>query len=159
MRRRNAWLVVPGIIALLGTAAILWAVEAFPFTDEDPNDDPEERSTDLATDLKGMWRTRRLRSQHDPSHGESPRASTPAAIKAASRVFNTVQLIGLTREEVVSTLGDPKTSSDSIYNFPFYPGPPGGMVYRFDTGSYGWQFNLHPDDKEKVSKVERLWIH
>jgi hypothetical protein len=81
------------------------------------------------------------------------------AVKAASRVFDTVNLVGLTREEVIARIGDPTTSSDSIYNFPFYPGPPGGMVYRFDTGSHGWQFNLDLDEKGKVSKVERLWIH
>src|SRR5262249_24060869 len=103
--------------------------------------------------------TRRLPGQHDPSHGKDPRASTPDAVKAASRVFSTVDLIGLTREEVVARIGDPSTSSDSIYNFPFRHRPPhGGMVYRFDTGSYGWQFNLHIDEKGRVSRVERLAI-
>jgi hypothetical protein len=147
------------VTALMGTTVALWAVGAFPFAAEAPNDNPEATSTDLEADLERMWRTRRLRGQHDPSHGKGPRASTPAAINAASRVFNTVNLVGLTDEEVVARIGHPRNSSDSIYNFPFYPGPPGGMVYRFDTGSYGWQFNLHLDEKGKVSKVERLWIH
>jgi hypothetical protein len=87
------------------------------------------------------------------------RGSTDAAINAASRVFNTVELVGLTRGEVIATLGDPKTSSDSIYNFPFWPAPKAAMVYRFDSGDYGWQFNLMLDAQGKVCRVERRWIH
>ena len=65
----------------------------------------------------------------------------------------------MTREEVISVLGDPRTSNDSIYNFPFWPAPKGAMVYRFDTGAYGWQFDLLFDEQGKVNEVQRSWIH
>jgi hypothetical protein len=128
-------------------------------SEEDQGDDEQGPSVDLAADLKLMWQTQPLRSTPDPSHGKNPKGSTPEAIDAASRVFKTVKLLGLTREEVVAKIGDPRTSNDSIYNFPFWPVSRGAMVYRFDTGSYGWQFNLYFDAQGKVRKVQRLWIH
>jgi hypothetical protein len=118
----------------------------------------QERSTDLASDLRLMWQTEPLRGQLDSSHGPNPRASTPAAIEAASRVFSTVKLVGLTREDVVAQIGDPRSSNDSIYNFPFHRAPGAGMVYRFDNGCYEWQFNLYFNWAGKVSKVERQGI-
>jgi hypothetical protein len=146
-------------VALAVILLAVWAARAHRHEAEYTLEGDEQGpSTDLTADLKLMWQTEPLRGTPDPSHGKNPRASTDAATKAASRVFNTVNLVGLTREEVVAKLGDPKTSSDSIYNFPFHPSPKGVMVYRFDTGSYGWQFNLHFDATGKVSKVERLWI-
>jgi len=118
------------------------------------------RSTDLAADLKLMWETQPLKGAPDPSHGPNPRASTDRAINAASRVFNTVELLGKTAEDVVALLGDPKVLSDSIYNFPFWPPPKGkSLVYRFDSGAYGWQFNLVLDEDGRVREVERHWIH
>ena len=105
-----------------------------------------------------MWQTQPLRGTPDPSHGNNPRASTPAAIKAASRVFKTVNLLGVTRPGVVAAVGHPKTSSDSIYNFPFYPVRRGVMAYCITNGSYGWQFNIYFDGNGKVRKVQRLGI-
>jgi len=85
--------------------------------------------------------------------------SAPSArLRAASRVFNSVQLVGKTRAEVVGLLGDPQLSSDSIYNFPFYPAQKGSMIYRFDTGSGGWQFDVIFDNNGKVSSIERNGI-
>jgi hypothetical protein len=106
-----------------------------------------------------MWETRRLRGTPDATHGPNPRASTDRAINAASRVFNTVELGGKTRDEVVALLGDPRSSSDSIYNFPFWPAPKGSLVYRFDSGAYGWQFNVILGDDGRVREVQRSWIH
>jgi hypothetical protein len=60
---------------------------------------------------------------------------------------------------VVELLGDPKSSNDSIYNFPFWPAPKASLVYRFDRGAYGWQFNVMVGQDGKVTKVERFWIH
>jgi hypothetical protein len=119
----------------------------------------EEKSSDLSGDIKLMWETRRLGGTPDPTHGPNPRSSTDRAINAASRVFNTVELVGKTREEVVALLGDPKSSSDSIYNFAFWPDPKGALVYRFDSGAYGWQFNVAFGEDGKVREVERHWIH
>ena len=72
---------------------------------------------------------------------------------AAGRVFSTASLVGMHRQKLIETLGDPATSSDSIYNFPFYPPTPGSLVYRFDTGSGGWQFDVVLDDNEIVTKI------
>ena len=112
---------------------------------------PGTKSANLTRDIKAMWATTRL---HDEAF-----ASTGTAIAAADRVFNTVSLVGKTREEVVALLGDPHTSNNSQYNFPFWPAPKGAMVYRFDCGAYGWQFNILFDRHAKVKSVERKWIH
>lgn len=116
-------------------------------------------SENLPGDLRVMWETEPLGGTPDPSHGPNPRASTDRAIRAASRVFNSVELRGRTRDEVVSLLGDPKTSNDSIYNFPFWPAPRRALVYRFDCGAYGWQFHVVFGWRGTVREVERLWIH
>jgi len=118
-----------------------------------------EKSSDLAGDLRLMWETKRLNGTPDPNHGPNPRSSTDRAINAASRVFNTVELDDKTREEVVALLGDPTSSSDSIYNFPFWPAPNASLVYRFDSGAYGWQFNVVLGADGRVREVERHWIH
>jgi hypothetical protein len=157
MKRRYWILLAAAIVAAIAIYAWdAWICEQF--FPESP-DDGTASSTNLARDFRLMWETTRLRGQHDPSHGVNPRASSSRAINAASRVFNSINLVGLSREEVIEQIGDPKTSNESIYNFPFWPAQGGRMVYRFDTGSYGWQFNLIFDDEGKVKKVERLWIH
>jgi hypothetical protein len=56
-------------------------------------------------------------------------------------------------------LGDPKSSSDSISNFSFWPAPTGSLVYRFDSGANGWQFNVLFGEDGRVTSVERHWIH
>ena len=109
------------------------------------------KSADLKHDIKEMWRTKR--------GNDSTFVSSDTAIAAADRVFNTVSLVGKTREEVSALLGDPRHSNNSQYNFPFWPAPKGAMVYRFDCGSYGWQFNILFDHHAKVKNVERKWIH
>jgi hypothetical protein len=121
--------------------------------------DPSTYSRDLPRDIKQMWETPPLSGDAGPQAGPHPRGSTDRAINAASRVFNTAPLVGLTREQVVALLGDPRKSNDSLYNFPFWPAPAGAMVYRFDCGAYGWQFNLPIGIDGKVSAVDRRWIH
>ena len=76
----------------------------------------------------------------------------------AKRVFDSVDLIGMTRDQIIALLGDPRTSNDSIYNFPFYEAPPGTLVYRFDTGAYGWQFNIHFDETGLATQVDHIGI-
>ena len=98
-----------------------------------------------------MWETRRLESGRGA-------ASTHEAQETAERVFAGVDLVGKTREEIYQVVGNPKSSNDSIYNFPFYPVQRGVLVYRFDTGSYGWQFNVMFDADGRVKAVEKLGI-
>jgi len=115
-------------------------------------EDAKAKSTDLAADKKLMWTTSQLEKREVHS-------STREAIWAASRVFNTVSLVGRTREEIIELLGNPKTSNNSVYNFPFFPVAEGTLVYRFDTGAYGWQFNVEFNEKGKAQRVTRRWIH
>jgi len=80
-----------------------------------------------------MWETRSI---------GSGRASTERAQVAAKRFFDAHDLRGKTREEIIAIVGNPTNANDSVYNVPFYPVEPGTLVYRFDTGSHGWQFNI-----------------
>jgi len=115
-------------------------------------EDPKQKSVDLDADKRLMWQT-------SPMNRPNAHSSTREAIWAASRVFNTVELVGKTTEEIVALLGDPKRSNNSMYNFPFWPTSRGALVYRFDTGAYGWQFDVHLDKNGKAARVVRRWIH
>src|SRR5262245_3209813 len=158
---RKRWRVLLLIAVLvLGGGLWLWRAVGVHWVEPLPGRvGAREKSSDVAGDIRLMWETKRLGGTHDPSHGLNPRSSTDRAINAASRVFNSVDLVGKTLEEVLGLLGDPKSSSDSIYNFPFWPAPKGALVYRFDSGAYGWQFNVLFGDDGKVREVERHWIH
>ena len=96
-----------------------------------------------------MWKTKSI---------SSGKASTDRAQEAAKRVFDQLNVEGLTKEEIINKIGDPQRSNDSMYNFPFYPVTNGVLVYRFDTGAYGWQFNIHFDSNGKAIHVEKLGI-
>jgi hypothetical protein len=135
-----------GGLILVGVAAVL-ADWAWPSggDEHDYGLRPDTRSDDLAADLKLMWET-------------EGGASTPKAIRAAERVFATVELAGLTRAEVIDRLGDPRTSSDSRYNFPFYPAGRRALVYRFDNGAWGCQYNVWFGWDGKVRRVQYLMI-
>lgn len=161
--KKSHWLwMLCSILIVTGLVSLWFYVNrsddlAAPYTNQFGED--FEKSNDLEGDLKLMWQTERLGGTPDPTHGPNPRASTDAAIDAASRLFNTIELVGKTRKEVIAAIGDPKSSNDSTYNFPFWPAPPGAMVYRFDCGAYGWQFNVILDRDGKVREVQRAWIH
>jgi hypothetical protein len=117
-----------------------------------PETNPQEISKSIRADIRRMWET-------VPMGGERTRkASSFRATEAAYRVFTSIQFVGMTRQEVIHLVGDPQKSSDSIYNFPFYPTPKDMLVYRFDTGTGGWQFNFSFDRHGRVSKVTSLAI-
>jgi hypothetical protein len=59
-------------------------------------------SADLAADIKRMWATQPLKGDAGPDAGPNPKGSTSDAVNAASRVFNTVELTGKTRDEVIA---------------------------------------------------------
>jgi hypothetical protein len=108
----------------------------------------QDRSDDLAADVATMWKV-------DPMG-----RSTQEAIWAASRVFNTVKLVGMHRDRILELLGDARTRRPGgVYNFPFWPAGGGETVYRFDTGAYGWQFNVKLEAAGVCTEVNRLWIH
>ncbi len=147
------------VLTLIAAIAALYWWIGPSFEPHPGSYDERAKSTDLSRDIELMWETRTLESSGDPTHGPDPRASTDRAINAASRVFNTANLLGKTPDAVIELLGPPGTSSDSTYNFPFFPPQKRSMVYRFDSGMYGWQFDLPLNDDGTVSAVERRWIH
>jgi hypothetical protein len=156
--KRHRLSLLVAVLALGGGALLWWAVNGLWSGPHSGRYDVNEKSTDIQRDLKLMWETQRLGGAPDPTHPPNPRASTDRAVQAASRGFNSVELFGKKRAEVITLLGDPKTANDSIYNFPFWPAPQGSLVYRFDGGSYGWQFNVVFDADGKVCEVERHGI-
>ncbi|QEL15577.1 hypothetical protein [Limnoglobus roseus] len=143
------------VVTAVTVGVVLWpsklpgpepAADAPDFNSDDYGTSPDARSDDLAADLKLMWQTARG-------------ASTPQAIHAAERVFATVKLVGLTRQEVKDRIGDAKAFTDSQYNFPFYPTTGPVLVYRFDNGAWGGgQYNVRFDPDDRVIRVQYLMI-
>lgn len=125
-----------------------------------PRFDADSKSSHLADDIKLMWETQSMDKVPNSPSITKRYASTENAINAASRVFNTVELIGKSQTQVIELLGDPATSSNSIYNgAPFWGVPENAMFYRFDNGCLGWQFNVILDQDQHVVEVVRKWIH
>jgi hypothetical protein len=73
-------------------------------------------------------------------------------------VFNTVILIGKTSDDVIAVLDVPTASNESGDDLQFTATPGDSLVYRFDNGTYGWQFSVMLDATGKVREVERRWI-
>jgi hypothetical protein len=63
------------------------------------------------------------------------RVSAPDAFQAAARVFSRVNLVGMTKKNVLWMLGDPGTLND--YGFKPEPGEDEPLIYRFDQGGSG----------------------
>jgi hypothetical protein len=114
---------------------------------------PTIRSSNLALDIKLM---KELVTRRDGRR--THRVSSDRAINAASRVFNTVEINESTYDDVITLLGDP-ADSQSSYRLPFFP-PPDEifLVYRFDSGQYGWEFVII-FRFGRVAEVRRNWIH
>ena len=116
----------------------------------------------LARDKALMWNLIPIETQHDD--GTSDFLVSPiSAINAAARVFESVadELQGKSEEEVLGIIGYKESFNQGSYRFPFHPLSFGqkALVFRFDCGNVGWQFNLHLDEDNRVDRVERLFIH
>lgn len=157
-KRTRTWWWVGALVVLVGVGAWglwYWSESRQEAAARDRDFDSEARSVDLDADLQLMWQTAPMRS--DPAK----EASTLAAILAASRVFNTVSLVGMTGAQAQARIGSPTRSSRSVYRGqPFWPLRERGMIYRFENGRFGWQFNVYCEgDDQPVTEVERQWIH
>ena len=144
------------LLALAAAAGLLgWACGVFDGEPHPSAYDAAQRSTDLPVDLKLMWETESPQDAADPTEGSTLRASTDRAINAASRVFNSIRLIGRSRSEVSALLGQQNSARDGQT---FDPTSTEEMVYRFDRGAYGWQFKVLFDGRGKVQEVQRRWV-
>lgn len=109
-------------------------------------------STNLAADIEAMW------SVAPMPQGRNWVAASVEADSAALRVFNTVNLIGMSRDEVTRSLRLDLRSKNYGYCAPFYPVSTNALAVRIDNGHYGWQFNVVFGDGDRVIKVERHGI-
>ena len=148
-------LVLVAIAALAGLGG--WAAGAFDGEPRPADYDRTLRSTDLPSDLQIMWETANPRQAADSFGGPDRRPSTDRAINAASRVFNSIPLVGRPRTDVVAILGEQNGGLETSANLFADARPSAMMVYRFDAGAYGWQFNLVLDADDKVTEVKREW--
>ncbi len=149
-RRRWLWLLALGAVLVLGARDGWWydRLEQSPLS---LRQGPDGASPDLAADLKAMWET-------EPLVSDGPgAASTERAVRAASRVFDTVSLVGKARAEVIALLGDPKKAG-ACQPHPHYA-PANSLVYCFDSGPRGWQFNVLFGWAGKVIRVDRFPLH
>lgn len=83
------------------------------------------------------------------------KASSPEAGSAARRLFTKVPFVGMSREQVLKILGDPKTISD--YGIAAAETPDSSLCYRFDSGFGGWDYVLHFQDGH-VTRLEQQGI-
>lgn len=110
------------------------------------------KSTNLEEDLKIMWSVERP----DPQSGLT--RSTTEAVGAAYRVFNTIDLVGMTRFQVAKKLRFDLRATSYGYQFPFYPVEKNVLPVRIDNGNYGWQYNIIFNAKQRVERVKPIGI-
>ena len=144
---RRAWLAIP--------LAITVAFSVMGCGSEKAAEEPvaeREFYEGFEQDLQAFRQT-----QNAAPPGEPPRmVPTGEAVGAATRVFERVDLVGMTKDEVLELLGDPATISG--YGIPAEPGPDEPLIYRFDCGFGGVQYTL-PFEDGKVVSVEEFGIY
>ncbi|MHA3770564.1 hypothetical protein ACXR0O_03390 [Verrucomicrobiota bacterium sgz303538] len=150
---RLLWLSL-GLLITAGISGCVSREGASGVVVHDDEGGPEgARSANLDADIRTMW------SVVAKAEGVTWVAATAEAVLAANRVFNTVDLRGLTRDQVAKKLRFDLRSSEYGYYAPFWLIARGDLPIRIDTGCYGWQFDVHFTPDEKVIGVTRRWIH
>jgi hypothetical protein len=138
---RQRPLLISCLLVALSAAAGLYLISLLASSDSTP-----------VTYGYGMWETVNLRPHEEPD-GNDLIASTELAIELAKQFFDTTNLVGLKSEQVEQIVGQPE-SWKSSYNFPFYGRDiSNSIVYRFDSGFFGWEFEVVFDDEGKVMHV------
>jgi hypothetical protein len=120
---------------------------------QDPVELPDARSDDLDADLKLMWEV------GDPVEDRNWVTATPEAVWAANRVFNSIDVVGLKVDELETKVRLHLRSKDYGYRAPFWPVDEGTYFLRFDTGAWGWQFEFPLDAEQRITKMNKQWIH
>ena len=116
--------------------------------------------TDAIVPSRNIQKDRGLMWQTVPSKSGDFHVAPVSAINASRRVFESVQsnLIGKNKDEVRQLLGYQERPQYG-YHGKFWDIKRHAYVYRFDCGSYGWQYNLYLDEKRIVEELEIRWIH
>jgi hypothetical protein len=103
--------------------------------------DPPKLTDSMKADIK-------LMQERVPSPEREGATVAPLkAVAAANRVFSTLPLVGLTKDQVVSLIGEPRETTAPTAT------TPGKMLYVFDTGPAGRQFMVALDSKGVVTGV------
>jgi hypothetical protein len=69
--------------------------------------------------------------------------------------FNSLELVGKSRDEVIAEFGKPLLATDS----PFVPTPDGWTVFGVNCRTFGCQVNVRFNEENKVIEMERHWLH
>ena len=124
--------------------ALLLACQFLPaYAEEAPN-------SETAAAIKKMWEVKASDDGFD--------VSTTEAIRSAEQVFASCKLEGLTKAEIDSLLSVSSRSAKYGYRAPFYPPTKDSVVFRFDNGNFGVQYDVVFDPSGKCSKVVKRGI-
>jgi hypothetical protein len=108
----------------------------------------QDKCTNIVEDIKLMW------SVVDDGIFEG--WSTQESVYAASRVFNTLKVVGMNRNEIISQIGDTTRRPNGKSNGSFFPTDIREMVYSFNRGNGGWEFHLEFNEQGMCTKLRRL---
>lgn len=150
MSKQRAWCLV--VIAALMGVAVGWAVPGV--WSPKPAAARVERTRELPD--TPMARDLRLLRKTNLVMPDLIEASSPEAIHAAERIFAKVSFVGMSKDDVLWLLGDPRTISG--YGEKMGPGRDDPIEYRFDTGWWGRGYIVEFEDG-KVSKVRSFGIY
>ena len=149
------------LLVLTGVVAALLAAGIYLFGPMGLGRDPvfdtrldrnTQTSDNLDRDKLITWNT-------VPNRSETFNVAPISSINASRRVFESLKtkLIGKNRDEVRELIGY-KNRPRYGYHDAFFDVARHAYVYRFDCGTFGWQYNLYLDDDRIVTDVEYLWI-
>jgi len=109
------------------------------------------KSSNLLRDIRNMWRVK---------HKNKVGYCSVSSINSAVRVFNTIKdkAIGISIDSFDLLIHKTKRT-DYPYTAPFFPIKAQTITYRFDTGQFGYQFDVTIDSTRRINGIQRKWIH
>jgi len=117
--------------------------------------EPESKPAVTELDAEMVRDIRLLRRTMTLSTKPPLQASSGDAAGAAARVFALLKLIGMSKEEALSVLGDPATISD--YGRKAGSEVDAPLIYRFDSGRGGYDYRVEFKNGKVVAvKIDGL---